>query len=173
MARAGAITSFRGANSFLSNFHEDYEPVTLHGVTYPTAEHAFQAQKSTDAAERVHVAGAKTPGEAKKRGKQAMQGPHATRGWFSGGRNAAMRDVLAAKVCFRRRPRRCALPLSRRACTAAGKSALLASDICASACNTHKLKRLRGRCCLRAVFSWLAARDAAAGHRHVRPGGGK
>lgn len=40
------IDSFRGPNRWLSNFHE--AEVVFDGVSYPTNEHAYQAQKSAN-----------------------------------------------------------------------------------------------------------------------------
>lgn len=40
------IDSFRGKNRFLSNFH--MTPVTVDGLTYPSSEHAYMAQKCDD-----------------------------------------------------------------------------------------------------------------------------
>ncbi|KAF4704104.1 hypothetical protein FOZ63_030783, partial [Perkinsus olseni] len=52
MGREGeAIRTFKGAFSFLSNFSDD--PVRMDdGILYPTAEHAFQAQKILDVEKR-------------------------------------------------------------------------------------------------------------------------
>lgn len=62
------ISDFRGQHDFLSNFFPveiDYE-----GAVYPTIEHAFQAAKSLDFAERRAVKQAKTAGEAKRLGRK-------------------------------------------------------------------------------------------------------
>ena len=61
------ISSFSGQYRFLSNFCPAL--VTLGGVTYPTAEHAYQAAKTTDVSERQQILACKTPGEAKRRGR--------------------------------------------------------------------------------------------------------
>jgi len=61
------ITSFRGENAFLSNFYP--VKVRMGGVEYPTIEHAYQAAKSMDAAERDFIRRAQTPGDAKRRGR--------------------------------------------------------------------------------------------------------
>jgi ribA/ribD-fused uncharacterized protein len=63
------IDDFRGDYAFLSNFH--VAPVTVNHITYPTVEHAFQACKTVNEAERRHIAAAPTPGEAKRRGRHA------------------------------------------------------------------------------------------------------
>lgn len=62
------IDSFTGEYRFLSNFYE--HPVTYDGITYPTNEHAFVAQKTTNLREREYVASTiATPGRAKRYGR--------------------------------------------------------------------------------------------------------
>ena len=63
-----AITSFRGEYAFLSNFYA--HAVEIDGDIYPTNEHAFQALKTDDPAERQKVREAKTPASAKSLGKR-------------------------------------------------------------------------------------------------------
>lgn len=65
---ADAVTTFDGDFDFLSNFfpHE----MTIDGVAYPTVEHAFQALKTDDIAERNRVREAKSPYMAKRTGRQ-------------------------------------------------------------------------------------------------------
>jgi ribA/ribD-fused uncharacterized protein len=60
------IDSFKGENSFLSNFYPS--PVTMDGITYPTVEHAFQAAKTDDQEIRQQIANKATPGKAKRAG---------------------------------------------------------------------------------------------------------
>ena len=55
---------FRGKYSFLSNF----SPAVVYG--YPTVEHAYQAAKTTNKAERTGIRQARTPALAKKMGRQ-------------------------------------------------------------------------------------------------------
>ena len=62
------ITSFTGDFAFLSNFFA--HPIEIEGDTYPTNEHAFQALKSLDPAERERVRQARTPASAKSLGKR-------------------------------------------------------------------------------------------------------
>ncbi len=62
------IASFDQENAFLSNFYPS--PVVYEGVEYPTVEHAFQAAKTLDNAERVRVRSAATPGLAKRLGRK-------------------------------------------------------------------------------------------------------
>jgi N-glycosidase YbiA len=73
--RGPAITTFDGdpRYEFLSNFHPC--PVVLDGLEYRTVEHAYQAAKTLDGAERDHVRSASTPAEAKARGQQVTVRP--------------------------------------------------------------------------------------------------
>ena len=61
------IDSFRGEYFFLSNFYE--VPVTYGGVTYTNNEAAFQAQKSTDIADRLRFSEL-PPSQAKRLGRR-------------------------------------------------------------------------------------------------------
>ncbi len=61
------ITEFKGDYRFLSNFYPS--PIHFHNVTWPTAEHAYQAMKSTKMEDREKVAKAGSPGDAKRVGK--------------------------------------------------------------------------------------------------------
>lgn len=85
------IDRFVGPFGFLSNFYQ--RPVTVDGVTYRTAEHAFNALKTTDAAEARKVREAPTPALAKRAGRQVTLRP----GWDSHVRFEVMRAVLQAK----------------------------------------------------------------------------
>ena len=60
------INSFRGEYSFLSNFYE--APVEYEGLTYPSSEAAYQAQKCADPKDREAFT-AMNPAEAKKAGR--------------------------------------------------------------------------------------------------------
>jgi ribA/ribD-fused uncharacterized protein len=68
------IDRFNGRYWFLSNFSAS--PVKILAeeggevIVCPTVEHAFQALKTLDPDERVKVASARTPGEAKKIGRR-------------------------------------------------------------------------------------------------------
>jgi len=62
------IDSFSGDFRWLSNFAE--APVVLDGVEYPTTEHAYQAAKTTDCAERDAILRCATPGRAKRMGQE-------------------------------------------------------------------------------------------------------
>jgi ribA/ribD-fused uncharacterized protein len=67
------ITSFRGKHQFLSNFHA--VRVKYEGVEYPSVEHAYQAAKTLDKAEREYVRMSFTPGIAKRRGRLITMRP--------------------------------------------------------------------------------------------------
>jgi ribA/ribD-fused uncharacterized protein len=62
------VTQFTGGFQFLSNFYP--APIKMKGLIYPTVEHAFQAAKTLDDAEREWVRQCKAPGQAKRMGKK-------------------------------------------------------------------------------------------------------
>lgn len=66
-----SITSFQGEFRFLSNFWP--ATVELDGEIYPTVEHAYQAAKTNDPAERALVRSAPTPGKAKRMGRSVTK----------------------------------------------------------------------------------------------------
>ena len=89
------IARFTGKYRFLSNF---YGAVTMYGgVLYPTSEHAFQAAKTEDQAQRRHIRKARSPGEAKRLGQKVS-----LREDWDGMRVAIMREILIDK--FKRHP---------------------------------------------------------------------
>ena len=61
------INSFRKDYFFLSNFYET--PITYNGITYPSAEVAFQAQKTLDKDEQLKMS-LMTSNESKKYGRK-------------------------------------------------------------------------------------------------------
>lgn len=61
------VIRFEGRYRFLSNFHTS--TVRFEGITYPTAEHAFQAAKTLDPEVRGRMAQEPTPGRAKRLGR--------------------------------------------------------------------------------------------------------
>jgi hypothetical protein len=63
-----AIASFRGTYDFLSNFYA--APVEFEGAEYPTVEHAFQAAKTFDHAQRRAIRMAQSPSAAKAMGRK-------------------------------------------------------------------------------------------------------
>ena len=62
------IDFFDGEFAFLSNFYN--ASCIFEGKLYPTVEHAFQAAKSLDHAERDWIAAAGSPGLAKRLGRR-------------------------------------------------------------------------------------------------------
>jgi ribA/ribD-fused uncharacterized protein len=90
MADDTPITAFRDEYAFLSNFFP--HPVTLDGETYPTAEHAFQALKTDDPAERRLVREASAPYAARRLGKRVT-----LRDAWNARRFAVMERVVRAK----------------------------------------------------------------------------
>ena len=67
------INDFSGKYAFLSNFY--HSPIEEDGITYPTVEHYFQAMKTTNIKERQAIAGAPTPGKAKRMGRRTNLRP--------------------------------------------------------------------------------------------------
>lgn len=61
------IDQFKGPYAFLSNFYPS--PVVIQGITYPTAEHAFQAGKTTVVIMAEAIAKQPTPAQAKAAGR--------------------------------------------------------------------------------------------------------
>lgn len=62
------IATFRGEHSFLSNMSNS--PIKIGDNVYPSAEHAFQAAKTTIKSERDAILKASTPAEAKRLGRK-------------------------------------------------------------------------------------------------------
>lgn len=65
------INSFTDTYMFLSNFYVGADPV----MGYPTSEHAYQAMKTNDRAERNLIRSADTPGQAKRLGRRLTLRP--------------------------------------------------------------------------------------------------
>ena len=68
MANGNVIDSFKGEWHFLSNFASC--TVVLDDEVYPSVEHAFQAAKTFDPAERARIRTAGTPNGAKALGRK-------------------------------------------------------------------------------------------------------
>jgi len=62
------IDNFHGEHHFLSNFYPS--EICVEGVRYPTVEHAFQAAKTPNVAEKRMIAAARSPGRAKQLGRK-------------------------------------------------------------------------------------------------------
>ena len=67
------IDCFDGHWAFLSNFY--WSEIEFEGITYPTNEHFFQAMKTLDINERLAIANCRTPGQAKRMGRQVALRP--------------------------------------------------------------------------------------------------
>ena len=87
------IDTFFGVFAFLSNFH--ICQIVYDGVLYPSAEHAYQAAKTTDPGKRLKVAACKTPGGAKRQGRKVRLRPN----WESI-KVDIMREVLQSKFSY-------------------------------------------------------------------------
>lgn len=87
------INKFSGANAFLSNFYPC--EIYIDGLCYPTAEHAYQASKTTDPVWRERIQKCKTPGIAKRLGKKVpLDNPL----WLEDRGLLVMRDIIARKM---------------------------------------------------------------------------
>ena len=87
---ADTIKGFSGEWEFLSNFAAC--TIYYEDILYPSTEHAFQAAKSLDTAERQLIANAPTPGQAKKLGRTIT-----LRADWEDVKVGVMRDLLALK----------------------------------------------------------------------------
>lgn len=85
------IDSFTGQYEFLSNFY--LYPVIFEDVEYPSNEHAFQAAKTTNEAQRWKIANAETAGKAKRLGRMLSLREH----WDIKIRYDVMLKLLSAK----------------------------------------------------------------------------
>ncbi|AOZ63627.1 hypothetical protein SEA_WEASELS2_37 [Rhodococcus phage Weasels2] len=90
------IDDFSGEYHFLSNFYESPVPDGTHGVCYPTAEHAFNAEKTLDRDEKHWIYTAETPKEAKSRGRQVTLRPD----WDNSVRFKSMKRILLNKFYY-------------------------------------------------------------------------
>lgn len=86
------ILEFKNQYSFLSNFYGK-QPIPYSGYSFKTAEHLFNALKTTDRKEAEWVMAAPTPGEAKSRGRAVTLKPN----WDEVERFKAMRTTLGYK----------------------------------------------------------------------------
>lgn len=90
VSQAGKPVGTDAETAFLSNFH--MHPVEFGGIIYPTAEHAFQAQKCARESDRRLFALCKKPGEARKLGRRVQ-----LRADWERVKMSVMEDVLRAK----------------------------------------------------------------------------
>ena len=84
------IYGFAEPFAFLSNFYPC--TVTFEGETYSTVEHAYQAAKTLDPAQRAHIQKLATPGQAKRAGRDVT-----LRSDWDQIRVAVMRNLLEQK----------------------------------------------------------------------------
>ena len=84
------IGPFSGKYRFLSNFYPS--PLQWRGHTWNTVEHAYQASKTDDPAEREKVRQADTPGRAKRLGQKVRMRPS-----FEQEKFAVMEEIVDAK----------------------------------------------------------------------------
>lgn len=84
------ITYFRDSHFFLSNYYE--LPLYFEGAWYPTAEHAFQAAKTTNEEMRTAIRKSNSPAKAKRMGRNLTLRPR----WDSM-RVEVMRTILRSK----------------------------------------------------------------------------
>lgn len=87
------IKHFRDIYSFLSNFY--YIRVEYEGVLYASVEHAYQAAKTLDLAERLTVQHAGHPGKAKRAGRKVT-----LRSDWQEVKVGVMRDLLRHKFRY-------------------------------------------------------------------------
>ena len=66
VGETGRIEGFRDDFRFLSNFFPS--PIEFDRILFPTVEHAYQAAKSDDRADRKMIAALPSPGSAKRAG---------------------------------------------------------------------------------------------------------
>lgn len=92
---AKVITSFSGEYFFLSNFYP--EKVIYEGRTYPTAEHAYVAAKTTNEDIRSYITKIPTPGQAKRFGREMD-----LRSDWNSIKIREMRKILEYKFCYAR-----------------------------------------------------------------------
>jgi len=91
------ISRFRDEYRFLSNFY----PCTVtfrcgqSMYPYPTAEHAFQAQKAGNAADLQRICQAQSPGDAKRAGRLIRWDPGMPAVWDQAKRRIMLEIVLA------------------------------------------------------------------------------
>lgn len=64
------IDSFTGPNRFLSNFYPCLVKYNGDDLSYPSVEHAYQAQKTRNVNDQIVICKARTPAEAKRIGRR-------------------------------------------------------------------------------------------------------
>lgn len=84
------IKGFSGEYRWLSNFW--MSPLTIEGIQFPSAEHAYQAAKSPHERDWLYFRHIPTPGQAKRQGAKL-----ALRDGWNEMRIDVMREILIAK----------------------------------------------------------------------------
>ena len=84
------IGPFENEYAFLSNFH--LSPIFFEGIEFPSVEHAFQAAKTLDRAQRKKIAAASTAAKSKKMGRAVD-----LRGDWESAKIVVMRALLETK----------------------------------------------------------------------------
>lgn len=87
------ITRFNGEYRWLSNFFRCF--VLWDGMTWPSAEHAYQASKTFDYDLRQNICGLDSPGSAKMYGRALSLRP----GWLAD-RDRIMLEILRSKFAY-------------------------------------------------------------------------
>lgn len=85
-----SISSFQGRYRFLSNFYPSI--LRYEGISFPSAEHAFQAAKSIHRGIRREIAALPTPRQAKREGRKLK-----LRSSWETIKVDVMRDILTEK----------------------------------------------------------------------------
>jgi ribA/ribD-fused uncharacterized protein len=98
MPKLQVISRFYGEYAFLSNFYEC--EVMYDGILFPTAEHAYQAAKTTFQHQRLAILNCETPGQAKRMGRRVS-----LRDGWDEMKIDAMRRIVRDK--FKRNPALC------------------------------------------------------------------
>ena len=88
-----SIIEFRGKYRFLSNFYIVQGGIDYESRRYKSAEHAYQAAKSLNEKVRKEIAGASTPGKAKRLGKRILLRD----GWYPDLCRGVMLDIVRIK----------------------------------------------------------------------------
>lgn len=84
------IENFDGVFHFLSNFHPS--PMVYEGWNWRTAEHAYQAMKTTNEVKRRKIQGAYSPALAKRLGREVPMRPD-----WEDIKIEVMREIVKAK----------------------------------------------------------------------------
>jgi ribA/ribD-fused uncharacterized protein len=90
---AFVIESFAGEYRFLSNFYPS--PIRVGKTLYPTVEHAFQAAKTLNPAEKQEIAEARSPARAKALGRKVKL----RKDWESV-KVGVMKELVELKFCI-------------------------------------------------------------------------